>query len=157
MHRPITSLDTSETPQSLGPLQSHHHCPPKQQFIHLLTYQTIHLPQQYKMPPFWTIGTLFGASSVMIGAFGAHGLKQRIADPARIANWGTAAQYQVCFPLPFFSLLLLLIVSLFPPLRRFRQYPSLRPPTSQDPTSILCMVIVMNLVLTPNSSSTPQS
>ena len=31
----------------------------------------------------------------MLGAFGAHGLKQRIADPARIANWGTAAQYQV--------------------------------------------------------------
>lgn len=47
------------------------------------------------MPPFWTVGTLFGASSVMLGAFGAHGLKQRIADPARIANWGTAAQYQV--------------------------------------------------------------
>jgi uncharacterized membrane protein YgdD (TMEM256/DUF423 family) len=47
------------------------------------------------MPPFWTIGTLFGASSVMLGAFGAHGLKTRIADPARIANWGTAAQYQV--------------------------------------------------------------
>jgi len=45
--------------------------------------------------PFWTIGTLFGASSVMLGAFGAHGLKKRIADPARIANWGTAAQYQV--------------------------------------------------------------
>jgi uncharacterized membrane protein YgdD (TMEM256/DUF423 family) len=47
------------------------------------------------MPPFWTIGTLFGASSVALGAFGAHGLKSRIADPARIANWGTAAQYQV--------------------------------------------------------------
>ncbi|KAF2856421.1 DUF423-domain-containing protein [Plenodomus tracheiphilus IPT5] len=47
------------------------------------------------MPPFWTVGTLFGASSVMLGAFGAHGLKQRIADPARIANWSTAAQYQL--------------------------------------------------------------
>jgi hypothetical protein len=47
------------------------------------------------MPPFWTIGTLFGASSVALGAFGAHGLKSRIADPARIANWSTAAQYQV--------------------------------------------------------------
>jgi uncharacterized membrane protein YgdD (TMEM256/DUF423 family) len=45
--------------------------------------------------PFWTIGTLFGASSVMIGAFGAHGLKARISDPARLANWSTAAQYQV--------------------------------------------------------------
>lgn len=36
------------------------------------------------MPPFWTIGCLYGASSVMLGAFGAHGLKKRIADPARI-------------------------------------------------------------------------
>jgi uncharacterized membrane protein YgdD (TMEM256/DUF423 family) len=52
--------------------------------------------------PFWTIGTLFGASSVMIGAFGAHGLKARISDPARLANWSTAAQYQVrLFPLFF--------------------------------------------------------
>jgi hypothetical protein len=54
--------------------------------------------------PFWTIGTLFGASSVMLGAFGAHGLKARISDPARLANWGTAAQYQVrLFPLFFLS------------------------------------------------------
>jgi uncharacterized membrane protein YgdD (TMEM256/DUF423 family) len=51
-------------------------------------------------PPFWTIGCLYGASSVMLGAFGAHGLKKRIADPSRLANWGTAAQYQVHFPLP---------------------------------------------------------
>jgi uncharacterized membrane protein YgdD (TMEM256/DUF423 family) len=57
------------------------------------------------MPPFWTIGTLFGASSVMLGAFGAHGLKKRIADPARIGNWGTAAQYQVCLPLCLIPLL----------------------------------------------------
>ncbi|CAN9139600.1 unnamed protein product [Alternaria alternata] len=47
------------------------------------------------MSPFWTIGTLLGASSVALGAFGAHGLKQRIRDPALIANWGTAAQYQL--------------------------------------------------------------
>ncbi|KAJ4983052.1 membrane protein [Stagonosporopsis vannaccii] len=47
------------------------------------------------MPPFWTIGCLYGASSVMLGAFGAHGLKKQISDPARIANWGTAAQYQL--------------------------------------------------------------
>lgn len=63
---------------------------PSAYFLH--TDQSQHL----NMPAFWTIGTLFGASSVMLGAFGAHGLKQRIADPARIANWGTAAQYQVC-------------------------------------------------------------
>ncbi|RMY44145.1 hypothetical protein D0865_10750, partial [Hortaea werneckii] len=43
---------------------------------------------------FWMTGCLYGASSVMLGAFGAHGLKSRISDPARIANWGTAAHYQ---------------------------------------------------------------
>jgi uncharacterized membrane protein YgdD (TMEM256/DUF423 family) len=47
-------------------------------------------------PPFWTIGCIYGATSVALGAFGAHGLKKRIADPARLQNWGTAAQYQVC-------------------------------------------------------------
>ncbi|RFU24735.1 hypothetical protein B7463_g11603, partial [Scytalidium lignicola] len=45
--------------------------------------------------PFWTIGCIYGASSVALGAFGAHGLKKRIADPTRIANWSTAAQYQL--------------------------------------------------------------
>ncbi|KAK7757941.1 hypothetical protein SLS62_000319 [Diatrype stigma] len=43
---------------------------------------------------FWTVGALYGASAVCLGAFGAHGLKKSISDPARIANWGTAAQYQ---------------------------------------------------------------
>lgn len=47
------------------------------------------------MPPFWTVGCLYGATSVALGAFGAHGLKKRIADPQRITNWSTAAQYQV--------------------------------------------------------------
>ncbi|TVY75877.1 UPF0382 membrane protein [Lachnellula suecica] len=45
--------------------------------------------------PYWTIGCVYGATSVLFGAFGAHGLKKRIADPARIANWSTAAQYQL--------------------------------------------------------------
>lgn len=31
----------------------------------------------------------------MAGAFGAHALKSRIADPSKIANWSTAAQYQL--------------------------------------------------------------
>jgi uncharacterized membrane protein YgdD (TMEM256/DUF423 family) len=56
--------------------------------------------------PLWTIGCVYGASSVVLGAFGAHGLKRRIADPARIANWGTAAHYQVLTnPFPFSYLL----------------------------------------------------
>ncbi|KAF2813504.1 DUF423-domain-containing protein [Mytilinidion resinicola] len=45
--------------------------------------------------PSWTIGCIYGASSVMLGAFGAHGLKKRISDPAKIAAWGTAAHYQL--------------------------------------------------------------
>lgn len=45
--------------------------------------------------PFWTVGCIYGAASVTLGAFGAHGLKKRIADPAKLANWGTAAQYQL--------------------------------------------------------------
>lgn len=45
---------------------------------------------------FWKIGASYGAAAVALGAFGAHGLKKHITDPARIANWNTAAHYQVC-------------------------------------------------------------
>lgn len=41
------------------------------------------------------IGALYGATAVGLGAFGAHGLKTRISDPAKIANWTTAAHYQL--------------------------------------------------------------
>lgn len=44
---------------------------------------------------FWKIGASYGAAAVALGAFGAHGLKKHITDPARIANWNTAAHYQV--------------------------------------------------------------
>lgn len=44
---------------------------------------------------FWTLGALYGAAAVGMGAFGSHGLKKRIPDPQRIANWNTAAHYQV--------------------------------------------------------------
>jgi hypothetical protein len=44
---------------------------------------------------FWRIGAFLGATAVGLGAFGSHGLKQRISDPQKIASWGTAAQYQV--------------------------------------------------------------
>jgi len=54
---------------------------------------------------FWTLGSLSGAASVALGAFGAHGLKSRISDPQRLATWSTAAQYQACFfPLFCFTL-----------------------------------------------------
>ncbi|KAL2161081.1 hypothetical protein VTH06DRAFT_8794 [Thermothelomyces fergusii] len=44
---------------------------------------------------FWKTGAVFGAAAVGLGAFGAHGLKKRISDPAKLANWSTAAQYQL--------------------------------------------------------------
>lgn len=49
---------------------------------------------------YWRVGALYGAAGVCLGAFGAHGLKQRISDPAKIASWGTAAQYQVWLTYP---------------------------------------------------------
>ncbi|KAK4174459.1 hypothetical protein QBC36DRAFT_333575 [Triangularia setosa] len=44
---------------------------------------------------FWKVAAISGATAVGFGAFGAHGLKKRIADPAKLASWGTAAQYQL--------------------------------------------------------------
>jgi len=49
---------------------------------------------------FWTIGSLYGASAVAAGAFGAHSLKARVADPSKLASFSTAAQYQVLPPYP---------------------------------------------------------
>ncbi|KAK4113259.1 DUF423-domain-containing protein [Canariomyces notabilis] len=43
----------------------------------------------------WKIGAISGATAVGLGAFGAHGLKKSIADPQKLANWSTAAQYQL--------------------------------------------------------------
>ncbi|KAI2472511.1 hypothetical protein F4781DRAFT_341345 [Annulohypoxylon bovei var. microspora] len=44
---------------------------------------------------FWTLGCIYGATAVCFGAFGAHGLKKTISDPARLANFATAAHYQL--------------------------------------------------------------
>ncbi|OAA56153.1 membrane protein [Niveomyces insectorum RCEF 264] len=44
---------------------------------------------------FWRVGALYGATAVALGAFGAHGLKNRISDPQKLANWSTAAHYQL--------------------------------------------------------------
>ncbi|KAK7521178.1 uncharacterized protein IWZ02DRAFT_280320 [Phyllosticta citriasiana] len=44
---------------------------------------------------FWLLGSLSGASGVALGAFGAHGLKNRVKDPAKLQSWGTAAHYQL--------------------------------------------------------------
>ncbi len=44
---------------------------------------------------FFRVGALYGATAVALGAFGAHGLKGRISDPQKLANWSTAAHYQL--------------------------------------------------------------
>ncbi len=48
----------------------------------------------------WKTGAVFGAAAVGLGAFGAHGLKKRISDPNKLANWQTATQYQACLITP---------------------------------------------------------
>ncbi|KAK3345839.1 DUF423-domain-containing protein [Lasiosphaeria hispida] len=58
-------------------------------------------PTESSKPPsmssetFWKIGAVYGATAVAFGAFGAHGLKKVITDPAKLAGWSTAAQYQL--------------------------------------------------------------
>ncbi|KAI1650017.1 hypothetical protein F4815DRAFT_441950 [Daldinia loculata] len=44
---------------------------------------------------YWTLACIYGASAVGLGAFGAHGLKKLISDPTKVANWATAAHYQL--------------------------------------------------------------
>merc|ERR1712137_460268 len=41
------------------------------------------------------LGGVFGGLGVCCGAFGAHGLKNRISDPALVSSWSTAAHYQM--------------------------------------------------------------
>ena len=40
-------------------------------------------------------GASIAALSVILGAFGAHGLKKIVSDPALLASWDTAATYQM--------------------------------------------------------------
>jgi hypothetical protein len=68
--------------------------------------------------PYWTIGCIYGASAVTFGAFGAHGLKKRISDPAKIANFATAAHYQVPPQAPRNPYQILTSVFPAPPFRR---------------------------------------
>jgi len=52
--------------------------------------------QQAALPLFWRIGAFSGASAVLLGAFGAHGLQKYLENnPKTIANWQTAAQYHL--------------------------------------------------------------
>lgn len=46
-------------------------------------------------PWWWNVGCSMGASAVLLGAFGAHGLRSMVSDPAKLQNWATAAHYQL--------------------------------------------------------------
>ena len=44
----------------------------------------------------WRFGAVSGASAVLLGAFGAHGLAKHFeANPRHAATWATAAQYHL--------------------------------------------------------------
>ncbi|OQS01295.1 hypothetical protein ACHHYP_01362 [Achlya hypogyna] len=43
----------------------------------------------------WKVGAVSGATAVLLGAFGAHGLQTRVKDPKLLKTWETAAHYQL--------------------------------------------------------------
>ncbi len=79
------------------------HASPDEETLLINSARVVEVKNTMSSPAYWKVGALFGAVAVALGAFGAHGLKQRISDPQRLANWSTAAQYQV--PLGVFGTL----------------------------------------------------
>eukprot|EP00808_Paulinella_micropora_P010505 g39608.t1 len=56
------------------------------------TMSNIHWPEN----KWWfSFACYMGAAGVALGAFGAHGLKKRISDPALLKTWDTAVHYQM--------------------------------------------------------------
>ncbi len=50
----------------------------------------------YPLSLYWKLGAISGASAVLLGAFGAHGLAKRFENnPKALTNWHTAAQYHL--------------------------------------------------------------
>ncbi len=43
----------------------------------------------------WVVGALSGATAVLLGAFGAHGLERVVEDPDLLAAWSTGARYHL--------------------------------------------------------------
>ena len=43
----------------------------------------------------WQIAGVIGALGVGLGAFGAHGLRNVVSEPALLATWETAARYHL--------------------------------------------------------------
>ena len=51
------------------------------------------------------VAAVLGAVGVVLGAFGAHGLRERL-EPAQLASWGTAVQYHLLHSLALLALAL---------------------------------------------------
>ncbi|KAJ3053856.1 hypothetical protein HK097_003228 [Rhizophlyctis rosea] len=82
-HNATTPLLTETTPLSPSPLSQSRP-----------SLRHTRLAQQ-----FWKAGGILGAIGVGLAAFGAHGLKSKLATdpeaPRKLENWKTAAQFQV--------------------------------------------------------------
>lgn len=57
--------------------------------------------------PWLWVGSVLGGLGVMLGAFGAHGLRARVS-PERLANWHTATEYHLIHALALLAVGLLL-------------------------------------------------
>jgi uncharacterized membrane protein YgdD (TMEM256/DUF423 family) len=47
----------------------------------------------------WRVAGASGAAAVVLGAFGAHGLRDRVTDPHLLEVWGTGAHYHLAHAL----------------------------------------------------------
>lgn len=55
------------------------------------------------MSPWILVASLLGAAGVLLGAFGAHGLEQRVGAD-RLASWSTAVDYHLIHALALLAL-----------------------------------------------------
>ena len=57
------------------------------------------MSQRRKMANWLFVGAVSGALAVALGAFGAHGLKNRVSSPQLLKTWETAAHYHLAHSL----------------------------------------------------------
>eukprot|EP00761_Pharyngomonas_kirbyi_P011912 gb/GECH01011938.1/.p1 GENE.gb/GECH01011938.1/~~gb/GECH01011938.1/.p1 ORF type:complete len:121 (+),score=21.56 gb/GECH01011938.1/:1-363(+) len=58
------------------------------------------LPEAQQL--WWKIGGISAALAVTTGAFGAHGLRNRVQDPRKIETWETGSRYHLIHALALF-------------------------------------------------------
>jgi hypothetical protein len=72
-----------------------HDLPPSETTLLIRSESVVRRRETISSQALWKLGALYGAAAVALGAFGAHGLKDHVSDPHKLANWATAAHYQV--------------------------------------------------------------